>query len=177
MKPPISLFRLEMVLFVTALFGIAERWPENKGGPVSNGIHQLGDEFDVREGGEVHEGDIRGSEVSTALVEVNPTLDEVHSEVAERLEEVDWREWIGGLREQLEPYGEQVETARLIGAALACIETVIKVKDGEAELDPEAVVQLVAFALQAYEYIDKEHYLGDLERAADQLRPVLDRYQ
>ena len=124
---------------------------------------------------EAEPGRVSEAEIKAALSEVDGTLEEVRPEVSERIREADAADWMGELRELLKPHTSDFETARVATTALACVETVLAIMDGRQDLDLATAAKLLAFALQVYEYIDKEHYLGDLDRAAEKLEPLLEQ--
>ena len=113
-------------------------------------------------------------EVNVALEEVRGILDDVRSETSERLHETDPAEWLGELADRLEAWPGDIEGARLVGTALGGLMLAVALLEGDEDFEPEMLVSLVAFAVQVYEYVDKEHHLADLERAAARLDDVLE---
>lgn len=131
-------------------------------------------ETDLRE---AEERGVSEADLEAALSEVEGTVEEVRPEVSERIREADAVDWMGELKELLQPHTSDFETARVATTALACVDTVMAVMAGRQSLDVATAVKLMSFALQVHEYIDKEHYLGDLDLAAEKLGPLLEQLQ
>jgi vacuolar-type H+-ATPase subunit E/Vma4 len=115
------------------------------------------------------------TQVIEALQPVVGIITEVRDEISERLGEVDAREYLENVQELLKTHVNDLKIGQLVQTAIRGLQAGVDLLDGKLDANFfEAVVEVVAFAVQVQQYIACGHYLGDLLKVAGKVAIAID---